>query len=69
VGGPQNLPEGRGEEKNYFLYRDSNSDPSAVQLVSSRYTDLAIGFKFSGNFPYLLNQKEIGCDTKKFLLL
>jgi hypothetical protein len=30
------------ERDNYWLYRDSNSNPSVVQLVVSRYTDSAI---------------------------
>jgi hypothetical protein len=40
--GPQNRSEWRGKEKNLPPYRDSNSDPSAVQPVVSPYTDRAI---------------------------
>jgi hypothetical protein len=32
----------RGEEKIFWPYRDSNSDPSVVQAIASRYTDCAI---------------------------
>jgi hypothetical protein len=34
------LVDGRGEK--CFPYRDSNSDPSAVQPVACRYTDCAL---------------------------
>jgi hypothetical protein len=40
LGGPQSRSGRR--EANSWLYRDSNSDPSVVQLVASRYTDYAI---------------------------
>jgi hypothetical protein len=40
LGGPQNRSRQRRE--NSWPYRDSNSDPSAVQSVGSRYTDWAI---------------------------
>jgi hypothetical protein len=40
LGGPQSRSGRRGE--NSWLYRDSNSEPSVVQTVSSRYTDCAI---------------------------
>jgi hypothetical protein len=42
LGGPQNRSERRGDAKNSYPYRDSNSDPSAVQLVASRNTDYEI---------------------------
>jgi hypothetical protein len=41
LGGPQSRSGRRGEEK-ILDYRDSNSDPSVVQRVTSRYTDCAI---------------------------
>jgi hypothetical protein len=34
LGGPQNRSARRGEEKNSYPYRDSNSDPSAIQPLS-----------------------------------
>jgi hypothetical protein len=40
LGGPQSRSGRRGE--NSCPYRDSNSDPSVVQPVASRYTDCAI---------------------------
>jgi hypothetical protein len=40
LGGPQSQFGRYGEEK-ILSYRDSNSDPSVVQLVASRYTDCA----------------------------
>jgi hypothetical protein len=40
LGGSQ-IRSGRCEE-NTFLYRDSNSDPSVAQTVTSRHTDCAI---------------------------
>jgi hypothetical protein len=46
LGGPQNGSGLRGEEKILYPYRDSNSDPSAVQPVASRYcTILALFLK------------------------
>jgi hypothetical protein len=39
---PQNRPGRREEENNSWPYRDSNSDPSVVQPIASRYTDWAI---------------------------
>jgi hypothetical protein len=42
LGGPQNRYGRRGEEKTPLLHRDSNSDPSIVQPVVSRYTDWAM---------------------------
>jgi hypothetical protein len=39
LGRPQSRSGWRGEKKNCWLYRDSNSDPSVVQPVASRYTD------------------------------
>jgi hypothetical protein len=38
LGGPQNRSGGHGKEE-FLDYRDSNSDPSVVQPVASRYTD------------------------------
>jgi hypothetical protein len=38
-GGPQSRS---GREENSWPYRDSNSDPSVVQPVTSRYTDYPI---------------------------
>jgi hypothetical protein len=39
--------------KNSSLYRDSNSDPSVVQIVASRYTDCAIAApKYIYNSPW-----------------
>jgi hypothetical protein len=40
LGGPQSRSRRRGE--NCWPYRDSNSDPSVVQPVTSRYTDYTI---------------------------
>jgi hypothetical protein len=40
AGWPRNRSGGRGEKK-IFPYRDSNSDPSAVQPARSCYTDCA----------------------------
>jgi hypothetical protein len=40
LGGPQSQCGRRGE--NSWPYLDSNSDPSVVQPVASRYTDLVI---------------------------
>jgi hypothetical protein len=42
LGGPQRQCGRRGEEKNSWNYRDSNSDPSVVQPITRRYTDYAI---------------------------
>jgi hypothetical protein len=41
LSGPQSRSGRLGEEK-ILHYRDSNSDPSVVQSVASRYTDYAI---------------------------
>jgi hypothetical protein len=40
--GPQSRSGRRGEEKILDPHRDSNSNPSVVQPVTSRYTDWAI---------------------------
>jgi hypothetical protein len=40
LGGPQSRSGQRGE--NFWPYRDSNSDPSPVHLVASRYINYAI---------------------------
>jgi hypothetical protein len=42
LGGPQSRSERHGEVKILNPQRDSNSDPSVVQPVASRYTDCAI---------------------------
>jgi hypothetical protein len=42
LGKPQSRSGERGEEKNTRPYRDSNSVPSVVQPVASRYTDYPI---------------------------
>jgi hypothetical protein len=42
LGGPQRWSGRRGEGKILDPYRESNSDPSAIQPVASRYTDCAI---------------------------
>jgi hypothetical protein len=43
LGGPQSR-SGRGGEETIFLrYRDSNSNPSVVQLIAGRYTDCTVG--------------------------
>jgi hypothetical protein len=41
LGGPQSRSGRFGEEKILAPYRDSNSDPSLVQPIVSRYTDCA----------------------------
>jgi hypothetical protein len=44
--------------------RDSNSDPSAVQAVASRYTDCAIWKEMEGNnFSYKTRRKKITWKT------
>jgi hypothetical protein len=42
LGGPQNQSERHAEVKILDPHRDSNSDPSVVQPIASRYTDWAI---------------------------
>jgi hypothetical protein len=42
LSGPQDWSGGHGEKKSLAFYRDSNSNPSAVQPVSSRYADCTI---------------------------
>jgi hypothetical protein len=37
LGGFENRPGRRGEEENFWPYRDSNSDPLVAQPVASRY--------------------------------
>jgi hypothetical protein len=52
---PQNRSGGRGE--NSWPYQHSNTDPSVVQPVASRYTDCAIPAAFSLiNFVYYLDE-------------
>jgi hypothetical protein len=44
VGGLLNRSGRRGEEKNLAPHQNTNSDPSAIEPVVSRYTDGAIPF-------------------------
>jgi hypothetical protein len=45
LGGPQSRSERRGE--NSWLYRGSNSDPSVVQPVTSRYPGSPITYAYN----------------------
>jgi hypothetical protein len=54
LGGPQNRSGRGGEEKNLTILRKSNSHPSVVQPVASRYTDYTI-YGISGNYKQKFN--------------
>jgi hypothetical protein len=41
-------------KRKFFLYRDSNSDPSDVQPVTSRYTNYAIPAPGIKQYPNLI---------------
>jgi hypothetical protein len=49
LGEPQSQSGRLGEEKILGRYRDSNSDPSVVQLIASRYTNYAIPAPYKNN--------------------
>jgi hypothetical protein len=59
LGGPQSRSERRGE--NSWVYLDSNSDPSVVQPVASRYTDCAIPATRIGSCE---NGNESSCSSE-----
>jgi hypothetical protein len=54
LGGTQSRSERR--EENSLPYEDSNSDPSVVQLVTSRYTDYAIPTLYINKIHTLFHQ-------------
>jgi hypothetical protein len=62
LGGPQYRSGRRGENNNSWHYRDSNSDPSVVQPVASRYTDYAIPAP-NCNVEGTLNKDAVNLDA------
>jgi hypothetical protein len=54
------------EKKNIWAYWDSNSGPSVVQLVASRYTDYATT---ASNFRQCTNNKYTNREAKWAMFL
>jgi hypothetical protein len=56
--GHQNRSGRRGKEKNLWHYRDSNSDPSVIQPVASRYTHCSIPARPNQKVPWVKRPKR-----------
>jgi hypothetical protein len=60
LGRPQNQFGKHWEENNFWLYRDSNSDPWAIQPVASSYTDCDIRAPYNRELILCWPGKRIG---------
>jgi hypothetical protein len=68
LGGPQSRSGRRGEEKILGPYLGSNSDPSAIQSVASRYTDCAIPAPLSAHRNSTRQNKLSNLENSDYIL-